>query len=89
VARGFPVLRSRCLGQYVVGEGEPAAGFADADPQPGPKELRRVPVPVIQHAGRVLRLRTRGGIGRTRGYRTVGYCTRGPFSPAGPPLLRY
>jgi hypothetical protein len=36
-------------GQDIVREGEPAPCFADPDPQPGPEELRRVPVPIIQN----------------------------------------
>jgi hypothetical protein len=36
-------------GQDLVREGEPAPCFADPDPQPGPEELRRVPVPIIQN----------------------------------------
>ena len=35
-------------GQQSLGEGEPAPGLRGADPQPGPQELRGVPVPVIQ-----------------------------------------
>ena len=38
------------LGQDLGREGEPAPCFADPDPQPGPEELRRVPVPIIQRA---------------------------------------
>ena len=39
-------------GQQGLGEGEPAAGLRGADPQPGPQELRGVPVPVVRrHPG--------------------------------------
>ena len=49
--RGGPgsLGRSSLSGGGRRGEGEPTAGFADTDPQPCPKELRRVPVPVIQN----------------------------------------
>ena len=38
-------------GQQTLGQGEPAPGFRRTDQQPGPQELRRVPVPVIHRPG--------------------------------------
>ena len=45
--RGLGVPGDAGAGEDGGGEGEPAAGFAGADPQPDPQELRGVPAPVI------------------------------------------
>ncbi len=45
--RRLGVTRKPCPGQHRGREAEPAAGFGDADPQPGTEELGRVPAPVI------------------------------------------
>ncbi|BCW12594.1 hypothetical protein NtRootA4_36550 [Arthrobacter sp. NtRootA4] len=62
-------------GQDLVREGEPAPCFADPDPQPGPEELRRVPVPIIQN--------TATTTGSTTTFRLTG-----GLGPPRPPLLR-
>ena len=47
--------------QQAAREAEPAAGLGGTDPQPGPQELRRVPVPVVH--GSSGRSRSRAGRG--------------------------
>ena len=45
--RGLGVSGEAGAGEDGGGQGEPAAGFSGADPQPDPQELRGVPAPVI------------------------------------------
>ena len=44
-----------CLREHAGGQGEPAPGFADADPQPGAQEFGRVPVPVVERSAAAAR----------------------------------
>ena len=68
-------------GQQRVGQAEPAPGLRGADPQPRPQELRRVPVPVIQHRFRHRRLSRSGASGGSRGQGRAG--GNRPNRPAG------
>lgn len=93
---GHGVAGQAGAGEHGCGQGEPAAGFADADPQPGPEVLGGVPASVI---GRGAGARGRRGREGTRRSRGLGIrrrsCRRGACrgcagvgSPAGGPARR-
>ncbi|MFS2090617.1 hypothetical protein, partial [Paenarthrobacter nicotinovorans] len=82
-------------GQDLVREGEPAPCFADPDPQPGPEELRCVPVPIIRNTATttstISSTRFDGVSGgcftRTTTGSTATFRLTGWFCPPRPPFL--